>query len=159
MPSRYGVVAPGLGVNALSIDERVWYSYTPQIIIVGAGTVPTYLVNSGRFNVSGGIVTADILFDGNGGTPGAGAGQLSFLLPIIPSPIRSVGYSIPIGYGTNGTSEYQLVGSMAYPSIWAVLNHWSTATSLVAFTGGDQSNAIRNLQLHFWYEAYALPPI
>jgi hypothetical protein len=159
MSVRYGVVAPGLGVNPEILDERLWYSYTPQIIITGAGTAPSYLTNSGRFNVSSNKVFVDILFDGDGGTAGAGAGQLSVLLPVIPSPLRTVGYSLVIGYGINGATEYQIVGSLSYPSIWAPLSHWSSATAIVAITGGDQSNTNRNLQLHFWYEAYALPPL
>ena len=142
----YPLVAPGLGTNA-EIVNADWRTYVPKIIIVGAGTAPTYVTNSGRFMVANNVVRVDIFLNGNGGTAGSGAGQLSVSLPGLPSPLRQGGFLTPIGYSLNGVNYNVIAGTLSPTSPFMLLSEWATASSIAALTAGDQNNATRTISL------------
>jgi hypothetical protein len=154
----YPIVAfPGLGTDAV-LQNNTWYNFTPQIQIVGAGAAPNYVTNQGRFMVANNVVRCDICFDGNGGTPGSGAGQLSITLPALPSPLRLPGLLDLGGYLLNNTSYQKLMGTLTANSPWVALSGWNSATAVTALTGADQNNATRTIRAHLWYECDSLPP-
>ena len=135
-----------------------WAAFTPRLSIVGAGTVPTYATNSGRFRISvSNTAYVDILLDGNGGTAGAGAGQLALLLPVVPSPSTMGGY-IVIGYCINNVKSTVLYG-VPTPTPLLALFILDKTDTIAPLTGADQNNASRQIRLHLWYETYQLPPV
>ena len=158
MSRGYPIVTPALAVDAQAIDAS-WRTFTPRILNTGAGATPTYLTNSGRFMVANNVVRCDILLDGDGGTPGSGAGQLSVSLPALPSPLRLLAYLDAIGYMLNNANHYKILGTLSPVSPWMLLSQWASATASVgSVTGADQNNATRTIRLHFWYECDLLLP-
>ena len=158
MSRGYPIVAfPGLGIDAV-LQDNAWYNFTPQIQIVGAGAAPNYVTNQGRFMIANNVIRCDILFDGNGGTPGSGAGQLGITLPASPSSQRLTGLLDLGGYLLNNAAYQRLMGTLTAGSPWMALSGWSSATAIAALTGSDQNNATRTIRAHFWYECDELPP-
>jgi hypothetical protein len=161
MSRGYPIVAfPGLGVNAV-VQDNAWYAFTPQIQIVGAGAAPNYVTNQGRFMIANNVVRCDILFDGDGGTPGSGAGILNISLPALPSPLRLAGF-LNVGYYTNNNNSSVLLGTPTSGTPWMGLSYLITtgagAPNIADFTGAQQNNATRTIRAHFWYECDQLPP-
>jgi hypothetical protein len=161
MSPGYPIVAfPGLGVDPVVRDAQ-WYNFTPQVKIVGTGTVPNYVTNSGRFMVANNVVRCDILLDGDGGIPGSGTGILNVTLPATPSPARLGGF-IQVGNYTNNANSNLLMGSLTAGSPWMALSYLNTTSggspNIVNFTGAQQDNAARTIRLHFWYECDLLAP-
>ena len=152
----YPIVEPGLGVDAQIIDPS-WRSYTPLVMLVGAGNAPTYVTNSGRFLIVNNIVYCDVLLDGNGGTNGSGAGILNISLPVTPSPSRLAGFLDLGGYLVNNTAYQSLMATLTTGSPWASLSGWNAANALTSLTGADQNNSTRTIRAHFWYECDLLP--
>ena len=107
MSRGYPIVTPALDVDAQVVDAA-WRPFTPQILNNGAGATPNYLTNSGRFMVANNVVRCDILLDGDGGTPGSGAGQLSISLPALPSALRLTGFLDNLGYSLNNANYSKL---------------------------------------------------
>ena len=157
MSRGYPIVTPALDVDAQVVDAA-WRPFTPQILNNGAGATPNYLTNSGRFMVANNVVRCDILLDGDGGTPGSGAGQLSISLPALPSALRLTGFLDNLGYSLNNANYSKLTGILNPTSPFMLLSMWATASSIANLTGADQNNATRTIRLHFWYEADELPP-
>ena len=160
MSRGYPIVTPALDVDA-QVVSNTWATFAPQIAIVGAGTAPNYVTNSGRFAVDNDRVLCDILLDGNGGTAGSGAGQLQISLPVLPSANLLADF-IAVGYYANGTTQSLLFATLSASSVYMPLSLFVStgggAPSIANMTGADQSNATRTIRLHFWYEADTLPP-
>lgn len=157
MSRGYPLVTPALAVDAQVIDAS-WRTFTPRIVNTGAGVTPDYVTNAGRYMVANNVVRCDILLDGNGGTPGAGAGQLSVSLPVLPSPLRLGAFLDNLGYVLNNANYSKLLGILDPTSSFMALSQWATASTIGALTGADQNNAIRTIRLHFWYESDLLSP-
>jgi hypothetical protein len=156
MSRGYPIVSyPGLGVNAKDIDAS-WRTFVPQVMLIGAGTAPNYVTNQGRFMAANNVVRCDILLDGNGGTPGSGAGVINVSLPATPSPLRLGAFLSSIGYALNNANYTPMAAILSTGSPWLPLAMWATASSIAPFTGADQNNAIRTIRLHFWYECELL---
>ena len=160
MSRGYPLVTPALAVDAQVIDAS-WRTFGPQILNTGAGATPTYVTNSGRFMVANNVCRCDLLLDGDGGTPGSGAGVLAVSLPAMPSALRLAGYT-QVGYYGNNANQSVLFATLLSSSVFATLSHLITtgagSPNISDLTGADQNNATRTIRLHFWYECDLLPP-
>jgi hypothetical protein len=160
MSRGYPIVTPGLAVDAQVVDAS-WRSFTPRVTIVGAGTPPNYLVNSGRFMVANNVVHCDVLLDGNGGTAGSGAGVVNVSLPVLPSPLRLPGL-VQVGSYVNAANGSILLATLSTTSVFASLSRFLSvgggSPAFESFTDAMQDNASRTVRLHFWYEADLLDP-
>jgi hypothetical protein len=160
MPRGYPIVTPGLAVDAQVVDAS-WREFVPQVRIVGAGTPPNYVVNQGRFMVANNVVRCDVLLDGDGGTPGSGAGVINVSLPVLPSPLRLAAL-LPVGSYANGANGSLLYASLSVTSVFASLTQFLSvgggSPTFNNFTAAMQDNAARTIRLHFWYESDLLAP-
>lgn len=156
MSRGYPLVTGQSAVDAGPLSD--WNSFTPTITIVGAGAAPNYVTNQARFRISvSNTVYVDVYLNGDGGTPGSGAGQLALLLPVVPAPSILGGY-ILAGYCINNVKSTVLYCNMtAVPSL--LLSILDKTDTLAPLTGADQNNANRQIRMHLWYETYQLPPV
>jgi hypothetical protein len=153
----YALVQPGLGVDP-TIVPPVWVTYTPQIMVAGGGTAPTYTSVAGSFLVQQGVVFCDVdLSNTAGGTAGAGAGQLSISLPILPAAWVPPDMISLGGYSLNNATYGRIMGTLTAGSVWMGISRWSSSTALVILAGTDQNNATRTIRAHFWYQTDILP--
>ncbi len=126
-------------------------TFTPTVTLVGGSgnTVPVYGVNSGVYTRIGNQVFNDVELNNDGGSEGAGTGQMTIALPIVAESSGRTSI-ISCGYADN-TINYNLVGTIASGASVIKLYYWTTSTSLVEFTGADQNAVGRSLRLHFTY--------
>jgi hypothetical protein len=126
--------------------------YTPIVTLVGAGTVPEYASNVGRYTRIGDRCFVDIWLDGPAGSAGAGAGVLNLSLPI-PANVDQVGDFIIAGHFHNGALEHVNFVQIAGGASVAELFIQVTATQTRAATGADQDNAgNRSIKCNFNYK-------
>lgn len=128
-------------------------TYTPVITLVGGAgnTVPVYTTNTGRYQMDGNRVYADIYFTGDGGAEGAGTGQVNISLPVTAG--ASIAYpELPCGLALNNATYYDLLGEISPSGTTIKIYYWSALTTLTTFTGADQNNATRQINISFNYE-------
>ena len=127
-------------------------TYTPVYTLVGGAgnTVPTYVTTTGRYTQVGSFCYVEVLFDGNGGTAGAGTGQVTISLPMTSSAASPVGY-IQMGTIVNGTAFQTPIG-IVNPSATTVALGKIAAGVFATLLGTDQNSTTRTLRLHFFYE-------
>jgi len=136
-----------VALNAGTNTGTAWSDFTPAIAVSG-GTPPTYtLAFTSRYKQVGKTVYVNIDWrNTSGGTPGAGANQITFSAPVAAA---NVGTQILAGVSINAvTTEKRLNvainSSIVFGLYEVVLN---------AFIGDEQNNAVRSVQLNFSYEA------
>lgn len=132
-------------------------TFTPTVTLSGAGTVPTYVTNSGRYWISGQTCFVDVYLNGDGGTAGSGSTQLQIALPVpvSSSHLTDIAVNYPVGMAQNGTTQYFLYGSVDQATQKVFLRYMlPTVIDSNPLTGALQSDlTTRTIRLHFWYEA------
>lgn len=125
-------------------------TFTPTVTLVGGAgnTVPQYVTNSARYTQIGRRVFCDVLLSGDGGNEGAGTGQINIALPVNASA-SAVGQRTPVGYYTNGATAVLLGGTISASASTIAITVGQGNTS---FTGADQNNTTRTVNLRFDYE-------
>jgi len=140
-------IADGANIAWTKLASTSWEDFTPAIAVSG-GTAPTYTATfTSKYMQLGKLVWVMIDWrNASGGTAGDGTGQITFTPPV---PAANVGMRIPAGISLNSTAdEKRVVVSINSASVFA-LNE-AIANNL---TGAEQNNAVRYIQLNFFYEA------
>ena len=132
-------------------SEYLSGTWTPTVTIYGAGAVPVYTTNSGRYIKIGKRVFISVSLMGDGGTEGSGVGQLGISLPFAMSASQSTLYFIAGTY-QNSTTRNPLFVELEPNDANAYLNYFSAEGTMVVLSGADQNNTTRNLYLNFTYE-------
>lgn len=127
-------------------------TFSPTVTLAGAGMVPVYSTNAGRYMQVGSLVYVDVYLDGDDGAEGSGSTQLRVALPVTASASNNTGI-FPAGSSINGGTPVmvggQIVGSGTYVSLYL----GDTSSEYVAMEGQDQNSTTRSIRLKFWYEA------
>jgi hypothetical protein len=102
------LAATATKIDAVCNTYIPWTAYIPTLTAAG-GTVPTYTGDAvtGRYCQIGKMVTLQFYFgNGGGGTPGAGAVNLFFSLPVEAADTSVYDWTIPVGtaFVLNGTT-------------------------------------------------------
>lgn len=143
-----------LGIDS-KITQNSWATFTPTVTLAGAGTVPQYTTNSGRYVTIGKTVHADIYLTGNTGNAGSGTTQLRIALPVTAGASCLSGY-VSIGHGRDaafpGTGNFHILGQIAASATYVELALFSAATTTALMTGGDQASTSRTIRLRLTYE-------
>jgi len=126
-------------------------TWTPTVTIYGAGVVPVYTTNSGRYIKIGKRVFISVNLMGDGGTEGSGVGQLGISLPFAMSASQPTLY-IVAGTYQNSTTRNPIFAELEPNDANAYLNYFSAEGTMVVLSGADQNNTNRNLYLNFTYE-------
>jgi len=129
-------------------------TWTPTVTLVGGAgnTVPVYTTNTGTYTRIGRMVFCNVILNGDGGAEGAGTGQVNIALPITAAASNSAVVYYPVGTGLNNATYYELYGQIATGGSTLILAYFNVLTSAIAFTGADQNNTSRAIQLRFFYE-------
>lgn len=130
--------------------------FTPTVSLAGAGNVPTYATNTGRYVRVGNRIFTDVYLNGNAATAGSGATQLRVNLPVTASASSPAGY-FHVGHGRDATfpssGNFHVLGQVGPSATYVELAIFSAATTTALFTGADQATANRSIRLNFSYEA------
>lgn len=144
------------GGTALS-TYATWANYTPTCTLVGGSgnTVPTYTGgDNGRWLQIGNIVFVIVeKFNTTGGTAGAGTGVINIALPVQAG--TNVGtLKQRVGYFTNGNAvlEGMVYGVLTAGTSTISLAYFNAIGTTTSFIGNSQTQTIRQIGLHFWYE-------
>ena len=140
-------------VNLLS-GSTAWTTFTPTVSLDGAGTVPAYSTNSGRYYRLGNMVFVDVLLAGDGGADGSGTSQIQVALPVAASASIISTTSLPVIVGSyNEDSNDTPIGGNIAPSA-TVVKLWRVDANAeyAVLTGAQQNSAVRIIRLHFNYE-------
>lgn len=141
-----------LGLAALATQSGSWANFTPTVTLNGAGTVPQYSTNSGRYVQIGNLVHVHVYLTGDGGNEGSGTGQIQIAIPVAASASFLAGAPV-VGQLINGATNFVVAGDIAAGGSVIVLGVFDTATSGRAAQAGDQSSTSRTIRLSFSYEA------
>ena len=137
------------------VTQNAGGTYAPTVTLAGAGNVPVYTTNSGRYVTIGKRVFVDVYLAGDGGTDGTGTTQLRVALPV------TAGANVPDGYFTAGhgrdaafpsSGNFHVIGNIAASGTYIALALFSAATTTALFTGADQATTGRAMRLNFSYE-------
>ncbi len=145
-------------IKYLKSQLPTWANWTPTIT-VASGTAPTYTAFfSSRYYISEKIVVAKILWKNtSGGTPGNGAGNLIFTLPVTGAFVDtgySVGYEV-VGYGQlyehaeTAASVYVSPASATTAMFCVTPTGFSVPNGI---TGNHQSATLRAISAWITYE-------
>lgn len=131
-----------------------WSTFTPTVTASG-GTIPQYIINSGRYAQIGKIVFVQVKLYNSTGNNGSGAQQINIALPVAASANALDDASFPCGYGLNGGSrEYALYGTIGANATTISLTYLSALTGFAGFSNADQSSASnREINIKFSYES------
>jgi len=146
--------ASATGTGGL-VRATAWTNYTPTVTLVGGAgnVVPVYSANEGRYSRVGNICYVDVYLTGDGGAEGAGTGTYKVALPITGSANASTSQFKLVGTYTNGTVNGILCSNGSLVSATTIaLSDFSLINAIAGFTGADQNNTSRAVELHFWYE-------
>lgn len=136
-----------------AIFPGMWTTFTPTVTLVGGAgnTVPVYTTNSGRYARLGNVVVVNILLATDGGAEGAGSGVFNIALPVAASA-SAVDVFQTIGRGTNGATEFVLLGFITASATTISLRYFDTISTIASFTGANQNNTTRQISISFSYE-------
>ena len=139
--------------NAFVPDCGIWATFTPTVTLVGGAgnVVPVYTTNSGRQCKAGRIIFVDVLLDGDGGNEGAGTGVINIALSVTSGASKIVNLRI-CGVHNNGSGEELIFGTIAQSASVISLKTQTAIRTISSFTGADQDNVARKIELNFWYE-------
>lgn len=136
----------------MSYHPYLFGTWVP-VVTLGAGvgnTVPVYTTNSGTYTRIGRAVFFNILLSGDGGAEGAGTGQITLTLPFTTAASQ-LDITLPWGTAMNGAVEHLLFGHLIPSSATMLIARdvvlAATRVEHVAFTGVEQDNASRSIQL------------
>ena len=129
------------------------FTYTPVITLVGGAlnTVPVYSTVSGHATRFGNRLLTDILFTGDGGAEGTGTGQMNISL-LFPASATALDIRFDAGAALNNATRFQMVGRIQASASTIELFYWDTISTHATFTGAQQNNTTRNLNLRFIHE-------
>ena len=148
----------GTGTNKTIVGNTPslgWFTYAPTVSLQGGAgnTVPVYTTNVGRWMSDGnGKTTVHVTLSGDGGAEGAGTGGIHITLPKTATSSASV-FLTGIGRALNNATYYQMNGSVAAGATTIGLEYWSSISAPSLFTGNNQDNTNRSIQLAFTYES------
>lgn len=155
------LVTPILGVAAATsinfggtaLGNYIQGTFTPTVTLVGGlgNTVPVYTTNTGTYTRIGNVCYCTVLLTGDGGAEGAGTGTINIALPITAAASGNTGLDPISGSALNNAARYQVFTTIANSGTTAPLFYWNALITITAFTGADQNNTTRSVQLHFWY--------
>lgn len=151
-PSLCGITDTGVVFGDFVYNEA-WKTFTPTVTLVGGtgNVVPTYVTNIGRYKKIGKTVQFEVLLDGNGGTAGAGTGQINIALPV---PCATSVYSEHHGRVVDNTTTsigYARVAGGASTTTMDI-RYFGTGTS-GPFLGSQQATAVRTIAVRGTYES------
>ena len=128
-------------------------TFTPTITLSGAGTIPVYTTNIGRWKKipSLGLCFVSIFLDGDGGPEGSGTVQMRVDLPFTASADNQTSY-LPVGSTLSNTTRRFLFGQIAPLATYIELFRQIDTSAISAFNAVDQSAVTRTIRMNFWYE-------
>jgi hypothetical protein len=121
-------------------------TFTPVVTLTGAGTAPQYTTASGTYTRNGRTCFFNILLSGDGGNEGSGAGVITITLPFSTSADQ-LAITVQGGISNNGGTENLLYYVLSASSSTLTLKRQQSATQLTDFTGADQNNTTRSIQI------------
>jgi len=143
----------GLAIDTNVASYSAPAAFAPTVTLVGGtgNVTPVYLANGGRAHKIGKRMFVEVNLNGDGGNEGAGSGTMNIALPAAANAAW-LGGAVPVGCAQNGTTEYQLYGSIAPGGSLLVLSYFDVLTNRAAFPGSLQSSGTREIILSFSYE-------
>lgn len=134
------------------LTNTAWTSFTPTVTLNGAGTVPVYTTNSGRYRRIGDLVWVQVYLNGDGGADGDSGALIEIALPVTSSA-NMLAHYLPVGLGLvdNAGGAYALFGTIGVSKTKVTLYKYDGVT-ISDFRSGDQGAAGRGIHLNFFYE-------
>lgn len=145
---------PSISFGGTALANYVEGTFTPTVTLVGGAgnTVPVYSTNQGTYTRIGNMVFVDIVLTGDGGAEGAGTGVVNIALPITASAANIGASTFPCGTALNLAVTFPIYGSIASSATTISLNFLNTISTQIGFTGVNQNNSSRTIQLKFAYQ-------
>lgn len=149
-----GAITPSsINLGGSTLANYLEGTYTPIVTLVGGvgNTVPNYTTNSGIYTRIGNRVLVDVYLTGNGGTAGAGTGQINISLPIANSA-SAANRTMHNGFCINGavisTTFFDILTSATTIQLYSQ----ATISTIATLTGTSQNSTTRTISLSFQYQ-------